>query len=113
MIGMGDAVVYSFIGTYLLFFLTTVAHIPPAIAGTIAAIGSVWDVFASSLVGYLSDHSRSRFGKRRPYILAGAFPLGIATALLFTTVHLPQTVRILYYMIVLLIVWTAFCVFYW
>ena len=62
MIGMGDAVVYSFIGTFLLFFLTTVAHIPPAIAGTIAAIGSVWDVFASSLVGYLSDHSRSHSG---------------------------------------------------
>ena len=109
---MGDAVVYSFIGTFLLFFLTTVAHVPPAIAGTIAAVGSVWDVVASSLVGYLSDHSRSRFGKRRPFILAGAFPLGIATALLFTTFEAPQSLRILYYMLMLLIVWTAFCVFY-
>ena len=112
MIGMGDAIVYCLIGTFLLFFLTTVAHIPPAIAGTIAAIGSVWDVFSSSLVGYLSDNCRSRFGKRKPFIMAGAFPLGIATALLFTTIHLPQPARIAYYMIVLLIVWGAFCVFY-
>ncbi|MBQ9059559.1 MAG: MFS transporter [Firmicutes bacterium] len=112
MIGMGDAIVYCFIGTFLLFFLTTVAHIPPAIAGTIAAIGSVWDVVSSSLVGYLSDNCRSRFGRRKPFVMAGAFPLGVATALLFTTVHLPQPARIAYYMIVLLIVWGAFCVFY-
>ena len=109
---MGDAVVYCVIGTFLLFFLTTVTQIPPAIAGTIAALGSVWDVIASSLVAYLSDRSKSRHGRRRPFIMAGAFPLGVATALIFTTVHLSQPARIAYYMIMLLILWTAFCVFY-
>ena len=112
LIGMGDAVVYCVIGTFLLFFLTTVTQIPPAIAGTIAALGSVWDVIASSLVAYLSDRSKSRHGRRRPFIMAGAFPLGVATALIFTTVHLSQPARIAYYMIMLLILWTAFCVFY-
>lgn len=108
LIGLGDAVVYSFIGAFLLFFLTTVAGIPPAIAGTIAAIGSVWDVIASSVVGYISD----RRGRRRPYVLAGAFPLGVATALMFTTVGFSQPMRIVYYTIMLLILWTAFCLFY-
>ncbi len=112
LIGMGDAVVYCVIGTFLLFFLTTVAGIPPAIAGTIAAIGSVWDVAASALMGYISDNSTSRFGKRRPFIMAGAFPLGIATALIFTTVEMSVTARVIYYMVMLLILWTAFCMFY-
>ncbi len=108
LIGLGDAVVYSFIGAFLLFFLTTVAGIPPAIAGTIAAIGSVWDVIASSVVGYISD----RRGRRKPYVLAGAFPLGVATALMFTTVGFSQPMRIAYYTVMLLILWTAFCLFY-
>lgn len=108
LIGLGDAVVYGFIGTFLLFFLTTVAGIPPAIAGTIAALGSVWDVIVSSVVGYVSD----RRGRRRPYVLAGAFPLGVATALMFTTVGFSQPMRIVYYTVMLLILWSSFCVFY-
>ncbi len=109
---MGDAVVYSFIGTFLLFFLTIVAGIPPAIAGTIAALGSVWDVLASAFTGYISDNSKSRLGKRKPFILVGSFPLGVATALLFTYVDMSQGMRVVYYAVMLLILWTAFCVFY-
>ena len=41
---LADAGVYTFSGTFLLFFLTTVAGMEPALAGTIAALGAVVDM---------------------------------------------------------------------
>lgn len=40
---LGDAAAYGFISVFLLFFLTTIAGIPPGIAGTIVAIGAFWN----------------------------------------------------------------------
>ena len=39
---LGDSAAYMFIGTFLMFFLTTVAGLAPAVAGTITAIGASW-----------------------------------------------------------------------
>ena len=44
--GIGDAAAYSFVGTYLMFFLTTVAHVKPALAGTIIGLGIAWFIFS-------------------------------------------------------------------
>ena len=44
---VGDAMAYTFTGTYLLFFLTTVAGIKPAMAGTITVIAAIWDAVIS------------------------------------------------------------------
>ena len=35
-------------------------------------------------MGYISDHTRTKWGRRRPYMLAGAVPLGLATWLLYS-----------------------------
>jgi GPH family glycoside/pentoside/hexuronide:cation symporter len=42
----------------------------------------IWDAVTDPAVGYLSDHTRSRWGRRRPWIAAGALPLAAAVALL-------------------------------
>ena len=47
---------------------------------TLITIGAAWDAVTDPLVGGLSDHSRSRFGRRRPFMLAVAIPLGYDTA---------------------------------
>ncbi len=44
----------------------------------------IWDAVTDPAVGYLSDHTRSRWGRRRPWIAAGALPLAAAVALLLT-----------------------------
>ena len=75
--GVGDAAAYSFIGTYLLFFLTTVGHVSPALAGTIVALGSIWDVVNSLIIGFWSDKTTGKMGRRRPYLLAGASVIAI------------------------------------
>ena len=38
----------------------------------------LWDAFSDPVVGYASDHTRSRFGRRRPYILLGG--IGVAVS---------------------------------
>jgi len=68
---------------WYLFFLTDVAHLDPAWAGLTILVGGLWDAINDPLVGLLSDRTRSRWGRRRPYLLFGAVPYGIAFALMW------------------------------
>ncbi|MFW5689681.1 MAG: MFS transporter, partial [Spirochaetota bacterium] len=53
-------------------------------AGTAIALGRIWDAVTDPAVGYLSDRTRTRFGRRRPYMAVGAVFLMIFMVLLFT-----------------------------
>ena len=44
-----DNAMYMLAGTYLLLFLTTVAGVNPAVAGTISAIGSIWEAMCAQI----------------------------------------------------------------
>jgi Na+/melibiose symporter-like transporter len=54
-----------------------------ATIGLIFLLGRIWDVVSDPIVGVLSDRTRSRFGRRRPWIAAGGLLFGIGSALLF------------------------------
>jgi len=109
---VGDAATYCVVGTYLMFFLTTVVHISPAAAGTIIAAGSVWDVIWSLVTGFRSDHSRSKMGRRRPFLLTGAILLAVSCSLLFYAVDAGPVIKALYYGLMVLVFWTGFSTFY-
>jgi len=68
---------------YLLFYATDVLGIPPAWAGLALLIPRLWNLVSDPIVGFLSDRTKSRFGRRRPYLLAGALAWGAAFSLLF------------------------------
>lgn len=53
----------------------------PALVGIALAIPRVWDAFTDPLMGNISDNTRSRWGRRRPYIFIGAILTGLAFAL--------------------------------
>jgi glycoside/pentoside/hexuronide:cation symporter, GPH family len=55
----------------------------PALVGLVSAIPRLTDAFTDPLVGYISDNTRSRWGRRRPYIFIGAIAAGIIFALLW------------------------------
>lgn len=78
--GIGDIANNIFIvttGMYLLFFLTNVVGVNPALAGIMLLLPKLWDVIIDPIMGALSDVTRSRFGRRRVYLLWGAVPFGI------------------------------------
>lgn len=66
--GGGAGVVISF---YYLIFLTDVVRIPPALAGTVILVSKVYDSITDPFEGILADRTRTRLGRRRPYLLAG------------------------------------------
>ena len=47
-------------------------------------IWAVWNSFNDPMLGYLSDRTHTRFGRRMPYIMIAIIPLGIVLFLLFT-----------------------------
>jgi GPH family glycoside/pentoside/hexuronide:cation symporter len=64
-------------GTYLMKFATDVLLIAPAAMGTIIAASRLWDAVSDPLAGYLSDRTRSRFGRRRAWMFAAAIPMAV------------------------------------
>ncbi|MGN1413788.1 MAG: MFS transporter [Anaerovoracaceae bacterium] len=106
--GICDNALYTLSGTYLLLYLTTVAGISPAVAGTITAIGSIWEALCGPVVGFKSDGTRTRFGRRKPFLMLAAFPVAIVTSLLFTTFEANMTVKVIYYTIMIILFWTSF-----
>lgn len=75
---------YAGISTiYLLFYATEVLRIPPVWAGLALLVPRVWNVVADPIVGIVSDRTRTRFGRRRPYLLGGAIFWGVCFAALF------------------------------
>lgn len=110
--GIGDASTYNFIENYALFFLTTIAGVQPAVAGMIVAIGSVWETISGAIVGYASDGLQCRMGKRKPFLLTAAVPLGVCLSLLFTAIDVSATVKAVYYTAIMLLYTSAFSSFY-
>jgi glycoside/pentoside/hexuronide:cation symporter, GPH family len=82
---LGFSLITSAMQFFLLFYYTDVALIDPGIAGLALMTGKLtWDAINDPLFGYLSDRTRSRFGRRRIWMLIGAVPLGIATWIMFS-----------------------------
>lgn len=84
--GFGDigfSLTSTIVGTFFAIFLTDVVGLSPKIAAVAILIGGSWDYLNDPLVGHLTDRTRTRWGRRRPYLLFGAIPFAIAFALLW------------------------------
>jgi glycoside/pentoside/hexuronide:cation symporter, GPH family len=81
---LGGNLFFTIIGFYLLYYLTDVVHLSAALAGTVLMIGKIWDAVTDPLTGYASDRTRSRWGRRRPYMFIGAVISFAAMILMFT-----------------------------
>jgi GPH family glycoside/pentoside/hexuronide:cation symporter len=81
---LGLGFTFVLVNVYLLKYATDVLLIAPATMGLLFGASRLWDAVADPVVGFLTDRTRSRFGRRRPWILAAALPLGITFAMLFT-----------------------------
>ena len=111
--GIGDTAIniaYGAIGFFLLWFMVNVGGISPARAGLIFLLARFWDAVSDYLMGRISDRTRTRWGRRRPYILFGAVPMGITFAMLWLTPGSTDTIRFLYYLAIFVLFNTAYTV---
>lgn len=86
--GVGDfgmAVVTAMLQFSMLYYYTDVVGVNAALAGTAMLVGKItWDLVNDVLFGYLEDKTKSRWGKRRPYLIFGAVPFAISFWLVFS-----------------------------
>lgn len=73
----------AILSIFLLYYLTEVHHFPPALAGTLILIPRLWNVITDPLMGGISDRVKSRWGRRRPFLLVGATVWGLGYAAMF------------------------------
>jgi Na+/melibiose symporter-like transporter len=101
----------SSLNQFLLFFYADVVHLAPAVVGAALFVGKLWDAVTDPVMGYLSDTTRSRWGRRRPYVLLSAVPMGVCFYLLFSPPALSSAGLASYFLAVNLLLFTAFTVF--
>jgi len=88
--------VWDMVGFWLLFFYTDVYGISAAAAGTIMLVARFWDMAIDPIIGVVSDRTKTRWGKFRPYILFGAIPYAVLAILTFTTPNFGEFGKIIY-----------------
>ena len=71
----------------LLNYMTDTLLIASAAASTIMLISKIWDAVTDPVMGYISDNTRSRFGRRKPYMFIGGISLIVALFLLFAPIR--------------------------
>ena len=82
----GEPEIATYVGIamiYLSFFLTEAVDISPVWAGIALLIPRLWDVITDPIMRAISDHTKTRLGHRRPYLLAGSLLFGPSFFLIF------------------------------
>ncbi len=110
--GLGDLYgggSFLIISLLFMFFLTDIVGIPPALAGMVMLPGKVWDAISDPMMGYLSDRTKSRFGRRRVYFLWGMLPVALTFIMLWIAVRFDSVyLSFLYYVSAFILFRTAF-----
>ena len=105
-----SSLVFIVVGIYFLIFLTDSVGLSPSTGGAILFAAVMGNAMTDPLMGIISDRTRSRYGRRRPYIIAAAVPFCVIFWLLFSTPRLEGSALALYYVVMALLMYTAITV---
>ena len=89
---------FNIVNFFYSIFLTDVVGINPIWAANVFLLGKIWDAVTDPAMGILSDNTRSRFGRRRPYFLIGAPLIFITFVMMWFPISSgSETSKIVYY----------------
>ncbi|MET0137146.1 MAG: MFS transporter, partial [Sphingobium sp.] len=112
--GMGSAGVAIMLNTVSVYFpalMSTVLGVSPVVAGTLLMLSKLYDAFADVVIGTSSDRTQSRWGRRRPYLLAGAIGSFLSLCMIFLAPPLGSTALIVYMGLALVVYSTGYSLF--
>ena len=80
---MAEGVKTTVFNTFVLFYYNQIIGISATLTALALGFAVFFDALSDPVAGYLSDRTRSRWGRRHPWIVASALPFGLSLALLF------------------------------
>ena len=89
-------IIFLMVGTYITYFYTDILGISPVMAGTIFMVARLVDAITDPIMGMIVDKTNTKYGKYRPYIIAGAPFLAIMFVMLFTAPNFSPIGKITY-----------------
>jgi sugar (glycoside-pentoside-hexuronide) transporter len=98
--GLGDfygGASASIIGLFFLYFMTNIVGIAPLAAGAVVLFGRAVDAVTDPLMGAISDHTRSRWGRRVAWFLFGIVPVALSYVLLWIVPPFARWLQVAYY----------------
>jgi sugar (glycoside-pentoside-hexuronide) transporter len=87
---------FQMIGFYLAYFYTDVFGISPGHVAGLFLVARAWDAINDPIMGYLADHTKTRWGRFRPYLLIMAIPLNLILVACFFTPDISTEAKVVY-----------------
>lgn len=107
--GMMDGGGVALMSCVMLGYMSKALGIVAAMASTIMMIAKIWDAVSDPLMGMISDNTRSKYGRRKPYMVFGGGLLILSILLLFAPIGqwgFNYTEKVIW-MLVMYIVWNT------
>ena len=98
-----NTLIYQVFSNRIQFFYIDLVGLAPAVAGLIWTAFGVWNAVDDPLFGVVSDRTRSRWGRRVPYVLFGTVPLVLVFIFLWTPATANKTLTAIYFLVMLFI----------
>lgn len=108
---IGVSIVLNTVAVYFPTLMSTVLGVSPAIAGSMLMLSKIYDAFADLFIGSASDRFQSRWGRRRPFLLAGALMSFASLLVIFLAPALQGTALIVYMALALVLYSTGYSLF--
>ncbi len=110
--GFTDVIIFQFF-TFLIFtFYFAVVGLHVFYITLAFIIWSIWNAINDPMLGALSDRMNSKWGRRKPFIIAGIYPLCIVVILLWTPPIGSSQFIIFVYFLIIIIIWEFFYTMY-
>ncbi len=98
-----NTIAYNVFSNRIQFYYVDVLGLNALTAGILWTIYGIWNTVNDPLMGQVSDRTRSKYGRRVPYILLGAVPLGVSFFLLWTPIEQPPWMLAVYFLLILFV----------
>lgn len=99
----------TILGAFLTIYLTDVVGISAALIGMVILLLRITDGISDFIMGYVIDHTKSRWGKARPWLLLGAVGVALLLVLIFhVPANITMTGKIIYFVVTYFLLMTVF-----